>query len=217
MQNTYQDYKTARNAAWDVLIRYKINSLPVRISNLCNQMGIKLVSYESGETFLKSKKLWEHTYLNDGFCSIISNQYFIFYNGNVQPNGRVRFTVAHELGHIILGHLETENISCRNQTSMWNRGEENPKNKYETMANIFAVRLLSPAIVLHELQILSENDIADRCGLSHLAARYRSDRMRKLEERNKFYTDKREIIVAKNFNVYLNQPQSVVKLKKDKP
>lgn len=202
MSTTYQDYKNARNAVWDILIQYKIDSLPISLTQLCAQMGIELVSFKTAKSFLKAKGLWKHTYLNDGFTCVINQKTFTFYNDSVISKGRVRFTIAHELGHIVLGHLDSNSAACRSSISLWNRGEKKEPNPYESMANIFASRLLAPACVLHELQILSENEIAEKCGLSRLAAHYRAERMAELEARNKFYLDKREIIVAKNFGVY---------------
>ncbi len=53
----------------------------------------------------------------------------------------------------------------------------------EYEANIFASRLLAPAIVLHSIGITDVDGIAQLCGLSHQAAKYRAERIKVLDMR----------------------------------
>jgi len=43
----------------------------------------------------------------DGFSFKLQNQYYIFFNDSVPYLGRIPFTLAYEIGHILLGHVET--------------------------------------------------------------------------------------------------------------
>ena len=91
----YGKYKQARNASWQCLIDYNIDSLPVKVSRIANQTDIVLLKNsavnllhqnESGITLMQDDKL------------------YIVYADEQSPQ-RCRFTIAHELGHIFLGHL----------------------------------------------------------------------------------------------------------------
>lgn len=62
-----------------------------------------------------------------------AGRYFVLYNDRAENERRLCFTLAHELGHIMLGHA----------------GEDEVREERE--ANAFAASLLSPAIVFHYL------------------------------------------------------------------
>ena len=95
----YEKYKNARNASWQCLIDYRISNLPVKVSQIAKQADIVLLKNsavnllhqnESGTTLMQNDKL------------------YIIYADEQSPQ-RCRFTIAHELGHIFLGHLFKEN------------------------------------------------------------------------------------------------------------
>lgn len=180
--NSYNDYKIPRDLAWTVISKYHIDTLPVDIRSLCNRMGIVLHSYASGENLIEQYRLQPFTSL-DGFSTILKNNYVIFYNQAVRPVGRIRFTVCHEIYHIIIGDVRKNTVACRNSVTCWNHGEQQPTNPVERAANIFASRLLAPACVLHVLGIRETDKIANLCGLSHTAASIRAERMDALYQR----------------------------------
>lgn len=105
----YDNKRTAYQKALEILYRYKFSKLPIDISRLCSLMGIRLGSYKTSENLIVSLRL-ENFMINDGFTAIINDSYYIFYNSDITE--RRRFTVSHELGHIAMGHLETENLAC---------------------------------------------------------------------------------------------------------
>lgn len=183
--NFYGDYKKARDKAWDVISNYNVSSLPVDVIGLCARMGIITSSYQKAKRTIRAFGLAEYTSGNDGFATIIRGRYFIFYDDTVNPPGRIRFTLGHELGHIVLGHLLSENISCHAGVTVWNRGENTEPNKYETTANIFSSRLLAPACVLRALDLHTPEEISELCGLSSIAAKVRSERMEQLYQRER--------------------------------
>jgi Zn-dependent peptidase ImmA (M78 family) len=77
----------------------------------------------------------------------------IYYNDSM-PRTRVRFSLAHELGHIVLGHgdyLVPEN---------------------EAEANYFSSCLLAPRMAIHYSKCKNENDVAKIFNISSEAARY---------------------------------------------
>lgn len=132
-------------------------------------LGIQVKSYESTDG-------------NDGYCKMYPNEPFIFVNMLCSKN-RQRFTVAHELGHIVLGHV--------GKYTLINREPSVNDNPIEAEANVFASRLLAPACVLHEIGVKSPQEISELCGISLQSAEIRFQRFLELEERNtKFIAEK---------------------------
>ena len=112
---------------------------------------------------------------------------------------RCRFTVAHELGHIFLGHLLYENKKYR--TFIMN-------DDTESEANVFARDLLAPACVLHELGITAAEDISTLCNISLESATYRAERIKELEKRNAWYIHPLEIKVKKQFEEFIKSKKA---------
>lgn len=99
------------------------------------------------------------------------------------PIARQRFTIAHELGHILLHHFNS-----------------NLSNEYiEKEANMFAIRLLAPTCIIKELNINTVDQLAKTFNISAEAANYRLKRMQILNKRNKFYTNDLEIQLINQF------------------
>ncbi len=70
---------------------------------------------------------------------------------------------------------------------------------------MFAARLLMPMCVLYECKIKSAEEIQKMCLVSYTSASYRFDRLELLRQRNKFYIDKREILVYKLFKPFIKK------------
>ncbi len=174
----YTNYKQSRNAAWEFLIKYKVKELPVRISAICEKEGIKLYSYEHAKDLIMRFGLMHRTVGNDGFTW----QGMIFYNQECAA-ARQRFTVAHELGHIVLGHTELR--------ALVNREPAANDNPVEQAANIFAARLLAPAIVLRDLGVTNAEEIQRLCDISAQAAQYRMQRLQLLYDREQRFLAER--------------------------
>ena len=66
-------------------------------------------------------------------------QWVLLYNSAIQAPGRVRFTVAHELGHYILHRMDRATFEC-GQEDMLNW--ESKEKQIESEADIFASYLL---------------------------------------------------------------------------
>ena len=110
---------------------------------------------------------------------------------------RQRFTTAHELGHILLGHV--------GQSPVVNREPQATDNPIEQAANVFAARLLAPACVLWGCGVRSAADIERLCHVSRQAAEYRMERMRILYARNRFLTSPLEGAVYRQFEEYIKE------------
>lgn len=184
----YGQYKNARNASWQCLIDYKINSLPVKVSWIVKQSNIALL--KNSAVNLLSK--------NESGTTLIQNDKFYIIYADGQSHQRCRFTIAHELGHIFLGHLFNKNGKGFLTT-----------NDTESSANVFARDLLAPACVLHELQVLTAPEISQLCNISLEAATYRAERMKELERRNAFYLHPLEKQVKKQFAEFINKKKNL--------
>ena len=88
----YQRYKNARNMAWQILLDEGICSLPVNVGRLCRSLEISVRQYAGEDS-------------SDGKSLIIDGRPLILVSRN-KPVPRQRFTAAHELGHVLLGHVE---------------------------------------------------------------------------------------------------------------
>ena len=183
----YKNYQKSRDAAWQILIDFKISSLPVKISDLCRALGIevKLAKIDSD---------------SDGFSFMKDGKPVILLNANCTNNGRLRFTCAHELGHIILGHVGAYELVSREPSPM--------DNPIEQAANVFASRLLAPACVLWGCRVKCAEDIVKLCDISYAAAENRMQRMNVLYARNKFLISPLERKVYKNFRAFIKHFQS---------
>ena len=179
----YKDYQNARDSAWRIVIDMKIDALPVSTSAICRKLGIVV---KEGDLPGDS----------DGQSTIINGTPFILVRSSCTPE-RKRFTVAHELGHILAGHVGAFELVNR---------EPSPKdNPIEQAANVFASRLLAPACVLWGCGVQSAEDIQRLCCISRQAAEYRMKRMHVLYERDRFLTSPLERAVYRRFKKYIRQ------------
>ena len=193
---SYKKYQNTRDAAWKTLIECGVSALPVRPSEICKHYKWVLADYIAGERSIKLLGLAELKGRTDGFCAVTENHVYIFFDSSL-PVGRQRFTVAHEIGHLILGHVGNGMATVENREPTGAEREE------EREANQFAARLLAPACVLHEIGASTPEEIQELCGISRQAAQFRAERMQELERRNRYYTSQLEQQVAKQFESYI--------------
>lgn len=126
----------------------------------------------------------------DAVSCIYKHQIFIFYKPQVNL-GRLRFTIAHEFGHITLMHLDKLKTA-----------------QYEREANMFAARILMPACVLLECRTYTPEQISKLCGTSLEAATYRAQRLTLLRDRGKFYILNLEKKLVKAFGNFIKENKS---------
>lgn len=174
----YGKYKHARNAAWRCLIDYNVTSLPVKILEIAKESGMRVIKNSIANKLIKSQK---------GRSYIYQNEILIIYDDTL-PKTVIRYTVAHELGHVFLGHdLEHPTIGMENE------------------ANVFASRLLAPACVLWALKLHTPKEISKLCDISYQSAKIRAERMEILYKRNKFLLSPLEGQVYKNFESFIKE------------
>jgi Zn-dependent peptidase ImmA (M78 family) len=188
MHKAYGKYKGVRNESWQALIDNKITTLPVDVAKIAENNDIILLK-NSTEKVLKP---------NESGTSILDNKdWFIIYDDSIVCKNRRRFVVAHELGHIFLGHpLRVEAHSDTKSTKL-------PSSERD--ANRFAIRFLCPACVLWGLNLSSAKDIAKICGISDNEADIRAKRMKELYKRDKFLTETLEQQLFTQFEKFIKR------------
>lgn len=185
---TYINYQKARDAAWESLIKNNVTSLPVKISKICKNNGIILLPYSKADPIIRLGGMWGDRINNDGFSTILSssgkNISCIFYDDLECSQQRQRFTIGHELGHFLCGHVR------KGQATRRNKEPSVSDPPIETQANIIASRILAPACVLWALHVRDAETIAKLCDISLLAAQWRMKRLNHLYEREKVFLEK---------------------------
>ena len=205
MTSTYGQYQEARDTAWRALLRMKDKSLPVDPDALAAQLGVEVHPAPDPRNNIR---LWTLTRQVRGVCVSlrIHGVWNIFVLDGSLDGSHRRFAVAHELGHLLLG-AGTRSLSpgVRCFDSWDNQGDliEEPVNRADYVADIFAIRLLAPACLLHELGVDTPRGIMALCGLPPRAAALRAERMELLNRRNVFYVNPLEKQVRDAFRPYL--------------
>lgn len=139
-----------------------IKSFPIHCFELLDTLGISYYDYNE----LSEKKRTA--------CKLLSDDAFtlrreIYYDGNINPF-RLRFSLMHELGHIMLNH------SC----------EMNHYEEHE--ANYFASNLLAPRIMITESKCDTVEKVMDTFFLSNEAATYALDSLTCVDYQGNLYT-----------------------------
>lgn len=135
--------------------------IPRNIFRLCENNNWRLIPYCDNETLLSVSK--------DGFSYYKNNQFYIFYNNNAYDK-RINFTIAHEIGHIILNH----HIYLPSDVLMFG-----DKGIWEDHANIFSRNILMPAELLNNLSYKNINSLMNFFGTSRSMVK---NRLNSLEE-----------------------------------
>lgn len=155
------NYNIATTKAYEILIYnnlvlpidpYKIKIENVKLKIISMQEYSKLYNFSLDE-------LTQEGILQDGYNATEKRNgvtaALILYNEDIESNERKSFTIAHEIGHVVLGHTE----HCE-------------KNEHE--ADTFAAQLLLPHCILEELvrcgKKVNEFYLKQKFGLSNEAA-----------------------------------------------
>lgn len=173
------NYVIATNKAYETLIRFHEFSFPVCIFSVIRKMkNIKLYTYSefAKRHNLSFEEFFQLAPSNFGFTIIepSTKRYLIIYNEQ-KDEPIVRFTLAHELGHIVLGHTK-----------------DNEKENKE--ANCYARNYLCPIPAIVEMNLKTINDYVECFYISEPMAEVAVD-FRGCDYRN---------ITTSNYNNYNN-------------
>nr|WP_303649485.1 ImmA/IrrE family metallo-endopeptidase [Asticcacaulis machinosus] len=151
-------------AARDVISRFEVKSPPVHVERIAKSLGIT-IQYGAFDD-----KLSGMAFIKDGVKVIGVN--------NAHHPNRQRFTIAHELGHMIL-HQQLLESSVHVDTGTLRRDflATTGSDPIEIQANRFAAELLMPETFLREFLRDKSLDVEDEESLSELARRFKVSTM----------------------------------------
>lgn len=144
--------------------RENIQWLPVDPMQVIRNEKIKALEYTEFSRIIQEPiPVIIDEYGEDGFSTIVNGSYTIIYS-RAHTTARIRWTLMHELAHIMLGHLdECGGIAARSAK----------KDKYDIQADFFTVNVLAPLPVLYLCKADSVTAIKYISGLSTQAASIR--------------------------------------------
>lgn len=139
------DYDAIQKAAFDLIINAELKELPINLFKIIKKLPnlrIRKYSRFAKENNLTLTQVCDMFNSSDGCCQWHpkSGNCVIFYNDTIQNKGRIRFTIAHEIGHYILEHHLLAKIELLSRSVI-------PEKLYDFMeseANYFAKSLLAP-------------------------------------------------------------------------
>lgn len=173
MMNTTENkpnYKQAEFCAHDLLKFLKVKEFPlnlIEISSVFSEM-LRIIPYSKymNDHNLSYDDIIGFFDSEDGVSVCHNGKYIIFYNDIIDNSERIRWTIAHELGHISLNHHKNEKtILTRNRLS------KEEYIIYELEAHTFAREFLAPMSLVYYIYSCFGNsaNISSIFGLSHEA------------------------------------------------
>ena len=148
----YKRYEDIKKIASSKIKEWGIKSLPYNCFQLCKVLGIVLKKYSDQEQSVQ-KELTEFS--EDAFCyTIVENGCavrVIAYNDKM-PEHRIRFSIMHEIGHIVLDHTEHSQLA-------------------EAEANFFAQYMLAPTPTLQYFLPLAASKVSFLYNISEECAK----------------------------------------------
>ena len=208
------DFIRSTRAAHMLLKKNNITTFPTPLFNIFNNIPeIKIFTFEemSKMVGVSSAEIGKKMALSEegAIGTYGLDQVIIIYNSNVDEKNieRMRFTLAHELGHYILGHPYTTDNSVLSRNGV----TEEENQCFEIEANNFAKELLAPSFIVNALNDFSIDNISRAFEISKssselsynyvLDCRNRYERNRWLKPPNFFSDDLKKIKIKKRNNL----------------
>lgn len=122
-----------------------------------NRWGLVKYSELANKHEVSVQEIIDEFQTEDACVIRIKNIYTIAYNDTMESTTRIRFTLMHEIGHIVLGHL------VEFEETTFNRGglTESEYDVLEREANAFARNVLAPPFIVEKLNGNSHRFLID--------------------------------------------------------
>lgn len=171
MKTYSPNYNLAERKALEFLKLSNSKELPIKIQQfkkIFKDLEIVKFSVYAKKEGLTIEEVCEGLETEDGLITFnpINNKYRIMYNDTIENEGRKRWTLAHELGHYALNHLERMDVPILRRSETKN-DKDNP---FEKEANCFARNILAPPHVIFHLEEKDPSIIEQICKVSSEAA-----------------------------------------------
>ncbi|MDD6069423.1 MAG: ImmA/IrrE family metallo-endopeptidase [Clostridiales bacterium] len=179
------NYALAVKTVVEVLEDYEITQAPINLQIIFEGLGreLRVKTYEAfmqeSDMSLEEVILFFDSDLGACCYDSQTGRYVIFYNDS-KSEAFIRFTLAHELGHIFLGHHQKAGTAILGRSFLSKEQYE----EYEKEANVFARNLLSPAplawrVIEEGKSTNQNNDIANAFNVTSIAAGVRVNMIRR--------------------------------------
>ncbi len=177
-------YREIRDAAGLVLVEHSDGRMPVMPRAIFEHMGgCRVVAYSQYE----QQHLARHSLQAAGVfasrdaCTLYEREtgrcLVLYDDGDnaLRVPGRLRWTLAHEMGHVVLGHLKDHDGARFDLGGL----PEESYRRLEREADYFAAMLLAHPALLRACAIASADQLQGFCGLSQPAAQARFAQLRR--------------------------------------
>lgn len=148
MRMNDEQYEEIKQIVADIIFDYDLK-YPIDIFDLAEKMGFSVIPY----SFYKDNSELLINYSEDGFNQFNKEliTHCIYYNDK-KIKERIKFTIGHEIGHIVL--------NCNDNS-----------NESNSLADFFAAYLLAPVVLIIEKKLKSPEEISNYFGISIQAAK----------------------------------------------
>lgn len=187
----YCDAENVETAALNCLIDNNIQSLPIMLVPIAQNYGIRVKANTSAK-ILKPKERGK----------IIGFSPPIIVLDDTLSEQVQRYTLAHEIGHWVLGHL-SKNIK--------HLPRQHLTNPQEIEAESFAALFIAPTCVIWGLNLHTPQEIAEACNISLQDATIRAEQMEVLYKRNTFLSHPLERQVYEKFKPWIDKTKKYMK------
>lgn len=174
-QTIKPNFAKAKNSAYAVLKNANVEVFPVPLFDIIKQIKcLKVYTYKEMADLVGiseydvAKKM---ALSDEGAISTYGkNKILILYNSNVSEKliERIRFTLAHELGHFFMGHP----FSTKNSVLSRNNITEQEDKIFETEADFFAKELLAPSFLVSKITPLEVREVSKSFEISNQSSTY---------------------------------------------
>ena len=152
-----------------ILLTANIDSFPFSMKKVIKEnIGIAYRNYNKAASYGVDIKVFGS---QDAICMKYEGKYIIFYNNSSSiVNGRKRFSLGHEFGHISMNH---------------DLNDKDMYDLFEVEANFFAAQLLMPEQIINELRKrgkqITQDNLQSWFGVSKEAAKKRLETLNKID------------------------------------
>ena len=150
--------KRIEQQALTLINRTDCAAFPIDVYEIAQNRRYNVRHYGNSKNLIQKLNLTEYSYNYPGFSIKCDNKYYIFVEDNLVPDAE-RKVIAHEIGHIVLHHLDSRGVFGHSD-------DAELSCKYESEADSFAIYLLAPVPMLAIHKIQTPEDIKKLTTLS---------------------------------------------------
>ena len=190
----------AHETADQLLLDMNIDSLPINPDAVLKDIGCKIYTYRefAHRHHITIRDAIDYLGSADGctFYRPRTGQYIIFVNDVDPSTKRIRWTMTHELSHIILRHLENNTAKDIENAHPFAR------LSIEREADACASELLGPNAVLYRIGCTTAEVISKTCDISYQAA---ANKERFFSRCRGYQYNRTELRLLSQFSDYMNK------------